>query len=143
MNVLFVTNNINVPGNGICTSVNTTVKHLRDRGIDARFLSGISKDPEAPQPDFPLERLHFPIFQPIIDANGFSYAEIQREYFFKRAGCRDCFHVQRQNASFMLLYTESRHLLTEVKEAGDYAGASLLSNFFPTVQRLTVADPRS
>ena len=40
MKVLFVTNNVNVPGNGICSSVNATVKHLKDRGIDARLLAG-------------------------------------------------------------------------------------------------------
>ena len=93
MNILFVTNNINVPGNGICTSVNTTVQHLRDKGIDARFLSGISKDPKVPQPDFPLNRLHFPIFQPIIDANGFSYAKRNRRVIRKAVEWADIIHI--------------------------------------------------
>lgn len=93
MKVLFVTNNINVPGNGICTSVNTTVGHLRERGIDARFLSGISKDPAAPQPDFPLQRLYFPIFQPIIDANGFSYAKRDRRVIREAVEWADVIHI--------------------------------------------------
>lgn len=93
MKILFVTNNISVPGNGICTSVNTTVQHLRERGIDARFLSGISKDTGVPQPDFPLNRLHFPIFQPIIDANGFSYAKRDRRVIRKAVEWADIIHI--------------------------------------------------
>ena len=93
MRILFVTNNINVPGNGICTSVNTTVRHLRERGVDARFLSGISKDPKAPQPDFPLQRLYFPIFQPIIDANGFSYAKRDRKVIRRAVEWADIIHI--------------------------------------------------
>lgn len=93
MRILFVTNNINVPGNGICTSVNTTVRHLRERGVDARFLSGISKDPNAPQPDFPLQRLYFPIFQPIIDANGFSYAKRDRKVIRRAVEWADIIHI--------------------------------------------------
>ena len=93
MKILFVTNNINVPGNGICTSVNTTVQHLRKRGVDARFLSGISKDPGVPQPDFPLDRLYFPIFQPIIDANGFSYAKRDRRVIRKAVEWADIIHI--------------------------------------------------
>ena len=97
MKILFVTNNINVPGNGICTSVNTTVQHLRDKGIDARFLSGISKDPKVPQPDFPLKRLHFPIFQPIIDANGFSYAKRDRRVIREAVEWADFFYQHIAN----------------------------------------------
>lgn len=93
MKILFVTNNINIPGNGICTSVNTTVQHLRERGIDARFLSGISKDTGVPQPDFPLDRLHFPIFQPIIDANGFCYAKRDRRVIRKAVEWADIIHI--------------------------------------------------
>ena len=93
MKILFVTNNISVPGNGICTSVNTTVRHLRERGIDARFLSGISKDSGVPQPDFPLDRLYFPIFQPIIDANGFSYAKRNRRVIRQAVEWADIIHI--------------------------------------------------
>lgn len=93
MKVLFVTNNINVPGNGICSSVNNTLKNLKAHGIDARILSGISKNPDDPQPDFPLKRLYFPIFQPIIDANGFCYAKRDRKMIRKAVEWADVVHL--------------------------------------------------
>ena len=93
MKVLFVTNNINVPGNGICSSVNATVKHLKDRGIDARILAGTAPGTDGPAPDFPLEKFHFPIFQPIIDANGFSYAKLTGRTMREAIEWADIVHV--------------------------------------------------
>lgn len=93
MNVLFVTNNISVPGNGICSSVNTTAANLRKKGVDVQFLSGLSSDPNAPVPMFALEKFHFPIFQPIIDANGFSYARLTGKTIREAIEWADILHV--------------------------------------------------
>ena len=125
MKVLFVTNNINVPGNGICTSVNTTVQHLRERGIDARFLSGISKDKDVPQPDFPLKRLHFPIFQPIIDANGFSYARRDRRVIREAVGWADIIHI-----------TEPLFLQTDAIRMAEKMGKPVVGTFHLYTQNI-------
>lgn len=125
MKVLFVTNNINVPGNGICTSVNVTVRHLRERGIDARFLSGISRDPETPQPDFPLDRLHFPIFQPIIDANGFSYAKRDRRVIREAVQWADIVHI-----------TEPLFLQTDAIRMAEKMGKTIVGTFHLYTQNI-------
>lgn len=76
MRILFVINNFFLPGNGICSSAQRTVKALRDAGQDVRVLAGPNKlNPDGPQADFPLKEFHFPVFQPIIEAEGFSYAK--------------------------------------------------------------------
>lgn len=93
MKVLFVANNINVPGNGICSSVNATVTKLREKGVDARILSGSSKLAYGRKPDFPLKRLYFPIFQPIIDANGFSYARRDQKIIREAVQWADVIHL--------------------------------------------------
>ena len=38
-------------------------------------MAGPNPDPNGPQPDFPLKEFRFPIFQPIIESSGFSYAD--------------------------------------------------------------------
>lgn len=93
MKVLFVANNISVPGNGICASVNNTAKLLRENGVDVRFLSGMNVDPDGTQPEFLLKRLYFPIFQPIIDANGFSYAKRNQKTIRKAVEWADVIHL--------------------------------------------------
>lgn len=125
MKILFVTNNISVPGNGICTSVNTTVRHLKERGIDARFLSGISNDPEAPQPDFPLQKLHFPIFQPIIDANGFSYAKRDRRIIREAVAWADIIHI-----------TEPLFLQTDAIRMAEKMGKPIVGTFHLYTQNI-------
>ena len=75
MKILFVINNYYIPGNGISASARRTVAALRAIGEDVRILAGPNPDPNGPQPDFPLKEFKFPIFQPIIESSGFSYAD--------------------------------------------------------------------
>lgn len=75
MKILFVINNFYIPGNGISASGRRTVKALKEIGEDVRILAGPNPDPDGPQPDFPLKEFKFPIFQPIIESSGFSYAD--------------------------------------------------------------------
>ena len=75
MKILFVINNFYIPGNGISASGRRTVEALKAIGEDVRVLAGPNPDPNGPQPDFPLKEFRFPIFQPIIESSGFSYAD--------------------------------------------------------------------
>ena len=50
------------------------MKELREAGADVKLLSSCSPT-DMPQPEFPLKKYHFPIFQPIIESEGFCYAD--------------------------------------------------------------------
>jgi glycosyltransferase involved in cell wall biosynthesis len=73
MKILFVINNFFVTGNGLAASARRTVQALRDAGHEVRILSGC-KPTDQPQPDYPLKEFVFPIFQPLISSQGFSFA---------------------------------------------------------------------
>lgn len=73
MKILFVINNFYVTGNGLAASARRTVKALREAGHEVRILSGC-KPTDQPQPDYPLKEFVFPIFQPLISSQGFSFA---------------------------------------------------------------------
>lgn len=76
MKILFVVNNIYCKGNGLDASARRTIKALRDIGQEVRILSCENlEDPNGPQPEYRQKEFHFPIFQPIIKAQGFSYAK--------------------------------------------------------------------
>lgn len=94
MKVLFVLNNIFEKGNGLCTSAQVTVKYLREAGVDARFLAGENADPDGPQPDFPLKRFKFPIFQPLIEANGFCFVKNDRTIIREAIEWADIVHLE-------------------------------------------------
>lgn len=76
MKILFVVNNIYCQGNGLDASARRTINALRDIGQEVRILSCENlEDPNGPQPEYRQKEFHFPIFQPIIKAQGFSYAK--------------------------------------------------------------------
>lgn len=76
MKILFVVNNIFCQGNGLDASARRTIKTLWGLGQEVRVLSCENlEDPDGPQPEYRLEEFHFPVFQPIIKAQGFSYAK--------------------------------------------------------------------
>ena len=79
MKVLFICNNAFNPGNGLSVSALTTVKNLKSHGVDARLMAVRNDDPQGQQPDFPLEHFIFPVFEPIIKANGFCYAKVDKK----------------------------------------------------------------
>jgi len=94
MKILYICNNISVPGNGICTSARNTSAALRAAGLDVRLLAGENADPDGIQPEFRLKRFYFPIFQPIIDANGFSYACIEKKTIREAVEWADIVHIE-------------------------------------------------
>ena len=76
MKILFVVNNIYCQGNGLDASARRTVQALRDAGEEVRVLSCENlEDPMGPQPEYRQKEFIFPIFQPIIKAQGYSYAK--------------------------------------------------------------------
>ena len=63
-------------GNGLDESARRTVQALRDAGMDVRVLSGKNfENPDGPQPEYPMEKFHFPLMQPMLDSFGYAYAD--------------------------------------------------------------------
>lgn len=93
MNILFVINNYFIPGNGISASARRTVKVLRELGHDVRLLSGC-KPTDQPQPEFPLKEYKFPFFQPIIESQGFSYADGDPKVIEEAVRWADVVHLE-------------------------------------------------
>lgn len=94
MKVLVVCNNAFTPGNGLSESARNTIRQLRQCGVDARLMAVRNPNPEGPQPDFPLAHFKFPIFEPIIRANGFCYAKIDRTIIEKAVDWADVVHFE-------------------------------------------------
>jgi glycosyltransferase involved in cell wall biosynthesis len=95
MKVLFVCNNAYNQGNGLSVSIHNTIRKLREHGVDARLMAIRNiYDENGPQPDFPLGHWKFPIFEPIIYANGFAYAEIDRKKITEALEWADIVHIQ-------------------------------------------------
>lgn len=78
----------------MAASARRTVQALRDVGEDVRVLSCENDDPNGPQPEFPLKMYHFPIFQPIIDAQGFRYASTDKKVLEKAIRWADVVHME-------------------------------------------------
>ena len=94
MKILFVINNYYIPGNGISASARRIVATLKQIGEDVRILAGPNPDPDGPQPDFPLKEYKFPIFQPIIESSGFSYAETDMKVVEEAVRWADVVHLE-------------------------------------------------
>ena len=94
MKVLFVCNNAFTKGNGLSTSALNTIRNLRANSVDARLMAIANPDPDGLQPDFPLGHFKFPIFEPIIQANGFSYARIDRKVIREAVAWADIVHFE-------------------------------------------------
>ena len=94
MKVLFICNNAYNPGNGLSVAILNTIKMLKKHGIDARLMAVYNTNPEGPQPDFPLEHFIFPLLEPIIAANGFAFAKIDREKISKAIDWADVVHFE-------------------------------------------------
>ena len=76
MKILFVVNSYFSKGNGLDESARRTVQALRDAGQEVRVLSGKNfDDPDGPQPEYPMEKFHFPLMQPMLDSFGYAYAD--------------------------------------------------------------------
>lgn len=93
MKVLFVNNNISMKGNGVCTSALMTAKYLREAGVEVRFLAGLHKVPDGTTPDYPLKPLYFPVFEALIERNGFRFAHCQKKVIRQAVDWADIIHI--------------------------------------------------
>ena len=76
MKILFVVNSYFSQGNGLDESARRTVEALRAAGQEVRVLSGKNfENPDGPQPEYPMEKFHFPLMQPMLDSFGYAYAD--------------------------------------------------------------------
>ena len=94
MKVLFVCNNVYHKGNGQSVAVKASMAALREHGVDVRLMSIANPDPNGPQPEYPLEHWKFPIFEPIIYANGLAYAKIDKKKIREAVEWADIVHIQ-------------------------------------------------
>ena len=94
MKILFILNNYYGMGNGLAASARRTVKALRDAGHEVRVVTGPNSDPAGPKPDYELKWFHFPIFQPIIDAQGYSFASTDPKIIEEAMRWADVVHME-------------------------------------------------
>jgi len=95
MKILFVVNNLYCTGNGLDASARRTIQYLKEAGQDVRVLSCENlEDPNGPQPEFPVKEFYFPIFQPIIKAFGYSYAQWHSPMIEKAIRWADVVHIE-------------------------------------------------
>ena len=94
MKVLFVINNFYLKGNGLCASARRTVQYLKEAGVDVRVLSGKNKDPEGPQPEYPLEDLNLPFVHGLIEAQGYQFAQSDMETISRAVEWADLVHLE-------------------------------------------------
>ena len=74
MRILYVVNNYYAQGNGLSASARRTVEGLKKAGADVRVLSAANGDPDGPQPEYVLPDYHVPIFNGLINRQGYSFA---------------------------------------------------------------------
>lgn len=94
MKVLILCNNAFIKGNGMCTAAQSLLSRLREEGVDARLMAAENADSDGKQPDFPLKHFKFPLFESLIYANGFRYAQIDRSRIRKAIEWADVVHIQ-------------------------------------------------
>ena len=94
MKILFILNNYYGMGNGLSASARRTVQALRDAGQEVRVVSGPNSDPAGPKPDYELKWFHFPIFQPIIDAQSYSFASTDKKIIEEAMRWADVVHME-------------------------------------------------
>lgn len=94
MKILFVLNNYYSVGNGLAASARRTVAALREAGEEVRVLSGPNHQPGGPQPDYPLKDFIFPVFQPIIRAQGYMFASTDTRVVEEAVRWADVVHME-------------------------------------------------
>lgn len=93
MKVLIVSNNYYLRGNGVCTAVQALRSRLMEKGIDVRILACENSEAGGAQPDYPLKHFKFPIFEPIIRANGYRYPQVDKTVIRKAVEWADVIHL--------------------------------------------------
>ena len=94
MKILLVINNFHMMGNGMAASARRTAKYLEEAGHEVRVLAGPNKNAPEPQPYYQLKEFIFPLFQPIIEAQGFSYASSDPRIIEEAVRWADVVHLE-------------------------------------------------
>lgn len=90
MKILMVMNEYFAKGNGLSISTQRFVKELKNLGHDVKILSGNKNGIS----EFSLDELKIPIFQKIIDKQGFSFAKIDKKIVNEAIDWADIIHLQ-------------------------------------------------
>lgn len=93
MKVLIVCNNVYMRGNGVSSAVTSLRSRLIGEGIDVRLLACENPEEGGMQPDYPLPHFVFPIFEPIIKANGYRYPKLPKRVIREAVGWADVVHL--------------------------------------------------
>ena len=80
-------------GNGVSSAVKALKARLDDEQIEVRLLAGENPDKSGPQPEYPLKHFVFPIFEPIIEKNGYRYPKIDKQIIEEAVRWADVIHL--------------------------------------------------
>jgi len=94
MRVLFVINGFYADGNGLSASARRTAGTLRELGVDVRVLSQENSNPDGPQPDYILPGTYIPVFNNLINRQGYSFARADRKIIAKALEWADIVHIE-------------------------------------------------
>ena len=94
MKILFVVNNYYASGNGLSASARRTVQYLREAGQDVRVLSGRNHEADEPQPDYVLADFHVPVFDGLVQSNGYKFAKTDFAVIRRAVRWADVVHLE-------------------------------------------------
>lgn len=94
MKILFVVNNFYASGNGLSASARRTVQYLREAGQEVRVLSGRNHEAETPQPDYVLADFHVPVFDGLVQSNGYKFAKTDFAVIRRAVRWADVVHLE-------------------------------------------------
>ena len=94
MKILYVVNNYYAAGNGLSASARRTVAGLREAGADVRVLSAKNSDPDGPQPDYVLPDFKVPVFNGLINRQGYSFAATDIAVMEEAVAWTDIVHLE-------------------------------------------------
>lgn len=92
MKILIVCNNVYIRGNGVSSAVTSLKERLMDKGIDVRLIACENPEEGGKQPDYALRHFVFPIFEPIIKANGYRYPKLEKKKIREAVAWADVIH---------------------------------------------------
>ena len=94
MKVLFVINNLYTKGNGMAASCRRTIKKLREAGVEVEALSGPNADPTGEQPKFVLDNFTLPLFNFLVQKQGYEFAKTELDIIEAAVDWADVVHIQ-------------------------------------------------
>ena len=94
MKILYVVNNYYAPGNGLSASARRTVAGLKKAGADVRVLSAKNDDPDGPQPEYVLPDFKVPVFNGLINKQGYSFAGTDIAVMEEAVAWADIVHLE-------------------------------------------------